>query len=273
MNNETSLHTTPPVRFQAVLHNEFTAKDDIYTPFAVEEWLCRRLGEGLAPPLIHVWRHERAFVLGLRDARLPRAADAMRWLAGEGFRVMVRNSGGAAVPLDRGVVNMTLIQPLAPGDLRPQRDFEAAAEWLRAALSPYGAAFGVGEIAGSYCPGDFDLSVHGRKFCGMAQRRLQKAFTVQAFVNAEGDAEERAAWASRFYERASGGEPHAGALTVQAQRMGSLRGLAPGFPGADRWIEELKRQAAAPAAPTIDLQQVNEIVQTMKRRYDPRGEA
>lgn len=270
MNNEHTLHRQLSGTFGTLMHHEFTVKDDIYKPFAIEEWLCRQVGEGVVRPLLHVWRHERAFVLGLRDARLPHAAEAMRWLAGEGFRVMVRNSGGAAVPLDAGVVNITWIQPLQQGDLRPQRDFELAAAWLQDELRRYGLSCDIGEVEGSYCPGDFDVSVRGRKFCGMAQRRLQKAFSVQAFVNVEGSAGERAEWARRFYERAAGGEAHAGALSVHAERMGSLRDLASGFPGAEQWIAELKRPHAQWTLPPIDASVVSEIVDRLKRRYDPR---
>ncbi|MEC0209889.1 lipoate--protein ligase family protein, partial [Paenibacillus ehimensis] len=49
--------------------HEFTEQDVLY-PFALEELLCKHVGEGGAP-LCHLWRHPRAFVMGLRDSRLP----------------------------------------------------------------------------------------------------------------------------------------------------------------------------------------------------------
>src|SRR5690606_33347425 len=155
-------------------------QDDIYFPFACEEWLCREAGDGRLSgidPLVHLWRHERAFVLGLRDSRLPNAPEAMDWLEREGYRVMVRNSGGAAVPLDRGVVNVTLIQRSRPGQISLNDDFRLMAEVLGKTLRPFGIRFDAGEVAGSYCPGEFDLSIGGRKFCGIAQRRLLRAYS------------------------------------------------------------------------------------------------
>ena len=59
-----------------------------------------------------------------------------------------------------------------------------------------------GEIIGSFCPGEFDLSIGGRKFCGIAQRRQQLAISVQAFLIVEGRGEEKAALARGFYETA-----------------------------------------------------------------------
>ena len=56
---------------------------------------------------------------------------------------------------------------------------------------------------GSFCPGEFDLSIGGHKFCGIAQRRQQLAISVQAFIIVEGLGEEKAALARGFYERAA----------------------------------------------------------------------
>lgn len=255
------------------LHPHLAAGADIYFPFAVEEWLCREAGAGrLAEPVVHLWRHERAFVLGLRDSRLPRAAEAMEWLEREeGYRVMVRNSGGAAVPLDDGVVNVTLIRRSEPGRIELAADFRIMAEWLAERLLPFGVAFETGEVGGSYCPGEFDLSVGGRKFCGLAQRRQLHAFAVQAFVNAEGDSAARAAVAREFYRRA-GGERSAGALEVRPGVMGSLTELCPAFPGARPWMAAVAESLGEPSAlPNAAISAAIDIAASMRVRYDPRN--
>lgn len=250
-------------------------KDDIYFPFACEEWLCRRVGEGqIQAPVIHLWRHERAFVLGLRDSRLPRAREAMEWLESQGYRVMVRNSGGAAVPLDLGVVNVTLIQKGAPGQLKVQDDFRKMASLLAETLRPFGISFDTGEVKGSYCPGDFDLSIHGRKFCGLAQRRQLRGYAVQAFVNVEGDAAARASLVQEFYLRAAGPDlpPSTGALDVREETMGSLTELQPGFPGVEAWLPSLLH--AFGNHHTLEKQvvfEIHHIAATLRERYDPRG--
>jgi octanoyl-[GcvH]:protein N-octanoyltransferase len=257
---------------------------DIYYPFALEELLCREVGESEVPlSHMHIWRHERAFVLGLRDSRLPYAREAMDWLAREGFSVMVRNSGGAAVPLDPGVVNVTIIRQSERGMLGMYDDFRLMASLLQESLLPLGVRFDTGEVAGSYCPGDYDLSIEGRKFCGIAQRRQLKAYAVQAFVNVEGNSAERARLVQEFYARAGGSERVAGVLEVEAGALGSISELQTGFPGMEEWLTQLERAAATlQIVPTAESGQLSEIryetakigaqamIERMKARYDPR---
>ncbi len=251
-----------------VSHPHLPKTEDIYYPFACEEWLCRHAGEDRLPvPIVHLWRHERAFVLGLRDSRLPNAAAAMDWLEREeGYRVMVRNSGGAAVPLDLGVVNVTLIRRSVPGRLDMNADFRLMAGLLADSLESFGVAFDTGEVSGSYCPGEYDLSVGGRKFCGLAQRRQLRAYAVQAFVNAEGDSASRAAVVREFYRRAGGA-----GLDVRADVMGSLTELHPGFPGAEPWLDALQASFGEPE-PLLSAgaSAARDIAAALRSRYDLR---
>ncbi|MEW9700060.1 biotin/lipoate A/B protein ligase family protein [Paenibacillus sp. SI8] len=175
---------------------------DILYAFALEELLCRSIGLG-APPILHIWRHPRAFVMGLRDSRLPQASAADRWLREQGYDTAVRNSGGAAVPLDSGVVNLSLLLPKTAGDMEHRKDFERMVTLIREVMNKLTNRIDQGEIVGSFCPGEFDLSVGGRKFCGIAQRRQQHAIAVQAFVIVEGVGEEKASLARDFYTRAA----------------------------------------------------------------------
>ncbi|TXK79334.1 biotin/lipoate A/B protein ligase family protein [Paenibacillus sp. N3.4] len=177
-------------------------QQEILYAFALEELLCRVIGKG-APPILHIWRHPRAFVMGLRDSRLPKAAHANAWLRGQGFETAVRNSGGAAVPLDSGVVNVSLLLPKEGGDMEHRKDFELMVTCIREVMNKMTSAIDQGEVMGSFCPGEFDLSVGGQKFCGIAQRRQQYAIAVQAFIIVEGQGESKAAIAKEFYSRAA----------------------------------------------------------------------
>ncbi|MBW7454596.1 lipoate--protein ligase family protein, partial [Paenibacillus sepulcri] len=40
---------------------------DISYPFALDELIGRQTGDG-GPPVCHLWRHPRAFVIGSRDS-------------------------------------------------------------------------------------------------------------------------------------------------------------------------------------------------------------
>lgn len=202
--------------------------------FAVDELLGRAVGAG-APAICHLWRHPRAMVIGAGDGRLPGAAAGVQWLEAHGIEAHLRNSGGAAVPLDLGVVNVSLIMPLsAPSAYGFRDDFERMYALMRLALAPLGVEVIRGEVAGSYCPGDYDLQVEGRKFCGIAQRRQVKAIIVQAFVNVEGPAAERAELARGFYDRAGAGAEPGAYPHVQPARMASLAECGAALPAGAR---------------------------------------
>lgn len=205
---------------------------DVASAFAMDELLGRRASGG-GPAICHLWRHPRAFVIGSKDARLPGSPDAVRLMEEQGYSVLVRHSGGAAVPLDPGVVNVSLILPAqseTPGAFND--DFERMFELIRAALSVYGREVGRGEVDGSYCPGDYDLHIDGLKICGIAQRRQVGATIVQAFVNVEPSGPERARLVRSFYERAGAGAAPKDYPDVRPETMSSLQER--GIRGAER---------------------------------------
>ena len=189
---------------------------------AIDELLGRRVGEG-APPICHLWRHPRAFVLGAKDNRLPGALEAVRLLTDAGYEAIVRGSGGAAVPLDAGVVNVSLILPLEGTHAFGFRDdFARMADLVKRAMAGYGLTVRHGEVEGSYCPGEYDLHIDGFKFCGIAQRRQVKAIIVSAFVNVAGSGDERAARVRAFYDVAGVGAEPGAHPDVIAGRVTSL---------------------------------------------------
>jgi octanoyl-[GcvH]:protein N-octanoyltransferase len=218
------------------------SETDVLYPFALDELLCRQTGKG-GPAICHLWRHPHAFVLGLRDSRLPQAKEALHWLASLGRSTAVRNTGGAGVPLDPGVINISLILPKTAGDDRHfHQDFEQMYTLIREALRETGYTIEKGEIQGAFCPGDYDLSIAGRKFCGIAQRRQAKAYIVQAFVIAEGSGRERAKLAREFYERAAIGAAQPDYPIVEEQSTASIEELTHIGPhAAQAFIDAIKR--------------------------------
>ncbi|WJH34258.1 hypothetical protein N6H14_30930 [Paenibacillus sp. CC-CFT747] len=162
-----------PREFEFMDGTEGPSLPDILYPFAVDEIMARRVGEGRRP-LIHMWTHPRAMVIGLRDRRLPSAEKAMKDLRKEGYEVAVRNSGGAAVPLDEGVVNLSIILPNPERTMDFRQDFDVMVELIRGSLLGSGASVEAGEIAGAYCPGDYDLSIRGGNFAALPSAGRRK---------------------------------------------------------------------------------------------------
>ncbi|RXZ81303.1 lipoate--protein ligase family protein [Paenibacillaceae bacterium] len=206
---------------------ECDSGDALY-PFALDELLCRRAGiDGV--PICHIWRHSGALILGTQDYRLPGAEEGTDWFESLGIQTAVRHSGGAAVLLDAGVVNISLIYPAAGNNhhTRYRDDFELMYQLIAAALQPAGVQVEKGIINGSYCPGDYDLSIGGRKFCGVAQRRQVKAFIIQAFVIVGGLGDPRARQVRQFYDLAAHSQPESSYPQVREGRMASLAELIP----------------------------------------------
>lgn len=260
--------------WRLVDHSAEPLEGDVLLPFAVEELECDRVAAG-ALPVLHVWRHRKALVLGLRDRKLPSAREAMESFRAEGWSVMVRNSGGAVVPLDEGVLNATVIMPSKPGKMALHADFAMMANFVREAVGRTGAGLGaeIGEVAGAYCPGEFDLSAGGRKFCGIAQRRKLGAYAIQAFVVAEGSGRERAETAGRFYRLAGGAS--AGVRPVLPDSTKSLsewsdQASVSRLAGAFR--DSLRQHAGiaeiADGYDAYDVRELQAIMANMIARYD-----
>ncbi|MBC8079137.1 MAG: lipoate--protein ligase family protein [Gorillibacterium sp.] len=251
---------------------------DILLPFAIDELLCKEVGEG-REPIVHLWRHPTAFVLGLRDRRLPFALEAMESLRIMGMEVGVRNSGGAAVPLDLGVVNVSVILPNPLKTLDFHQDFQYLIDLVKGGLGQAGKMIDSGEVAGAYCPGEYDLSIRGRKFCGIAQRRQTKAYIVQGFVIAEGSGRERARRVQDFYSQASGedgrGEgAQAGRYPViETEYTASLEEL--GIPGGSKafikgvsgWLQTLGKVTVLDPQ-SIAHDAIVPMVELLRHRYN-----
>ncbi|UHA76002.1 lipoate--protein ligase family protein [Paenibacillus sp. 481] len=258
--------------------NDFTEQDVLYS-FALDELLCKQTGKG-GPPICHLWRHPRAFSMGLRDSRLPLAAQAQQWLEAQGYSTAIRNSGGAAVPLDLGVVNVSLILPkTGQEDVHFHSDFERMYRLIQLALHASGGKVDKGEIEGAYCPGDYDLSVGGRKFCGIAQRRQAHAYIVQGFIVAAGSGRERAQLVREFYERAAKGAENAKYPVVVENSTASLEELIELGPDAAHvFAEGIKRVVRERQNPAVleqaaerfhlpEAGQVREMAEVLRRRY------
>ncbi|WP_258728313.1 lipoate--protein ligase family protein [Bacillus atrophaeus] len=183
---------------QSSLGPYFDAKQS----FAMDDTLCASVGKGLSPATARSWVHHQTIVLGIQDTRLPYLEDGVRLLENEGYRVIVRNSGGLAVVLDEGVLNISLIFEDQKKGIDIDRGYEAMVELMKRMLKSYEAKIEAYEIEGSYCPGSYDLSIGGKKFAGISQRRLRGGVAVQIYLCADKRGSERADLIRRFYQAA-----------------------------------------------------------------------
>ncbi|UJL46020.1 lipoate--protein ligase family protein [Virgibacillus sp. NKC19-16] len=175
-------------------HEPYTA----LTSFAIDDALSLSVSDEKTPPAIRLWVHPDTIVLGIPDARLPYIEDGVKLLSERGYHVVVRNSGGLAVALDGGVLNISLILP-GVKHISIYDCYEAMVSFVKYMLRDVTNEIEAYEIVGSYCPGDYDLSIHGRKFAGISQRRVKDGAAIQIYLDVEGNSFERAALIREFY--------------------------------------------------------------------------
>ena len=87
-----------------------------------------------------------------------------------------------------------------------------AYEWMQQLIQqsfPEASALGginAFEVSDSYCPGDYDLSIQGRKIAGIAQRRLKDVVCVSIYLSVFGDQHYRGQVVRDFYDHAIQGQ-------------------------------------------------------------------
>jgi octanoyl-[GcvH]:protein N-octanoyltransferase len=144
----------------------------------------------------------------------------------QGFEPIVRNSGGLAVVLDEGVLNISLIFPEKEKGIDINRGYDAMWELVKQMFADFGQEIEAREIIGSYCPGSYDLSIGGKKFAGISQRRLRKGVAVQIYLGVEKSGGRRAELIRDFYSLAlKGKETKFIYPEVQPEVMASLTEL------------------------------------------------
>jgi octanoyl-[GcvH]:protein N-octanoyltransferase len=174
--------------------------------FAMDDKLCTTVGNGTSAVTMRSWVHQNTIVLGIQDTRLPYLKQGIEFLKSKDFNVIVRNSGGLAVVLDEGVLNVSLLFRETEKGIDIDLGYDTMWHLIKAMLKDYDVNIEAKEIVGSYCPGSYDLSINDKKFAGISQRRIRGGVAVQIYLCATNSGSERAALVRDFYNLAIQGE-------------------------------------------------------------------
>ncbi|HLQ73441.1 MAG TPA: lipoate--protein ligase family protein [Bacillota bacterium] len=217
-------------KYEAFRWLDFTTDEHqkLYTAkhsFALDDALAQSVGDQQSLPTVRLWLHDPTVVLGIPDARLPYIAEGITVFDRNIYDVIVRNSGGLAVILDPGVLNISIILPNAK-----KLSIDEAYEWMYAYIthmfSDLTDEIEAYEIVGSYCPGDYDLSIRGVKFAGLSQRRIKDGVSIQIYIDITGDSHKRATLIRSFYDKSKrDAELTFNYPTVESEKMGNLARL------------------------------------------------
>lgn len=167
--------------------------------FAMDDTLCQLVGQLQSSATVRTWVHDHTVVLGIQDHRLPFVQEGIDLLKARGYNAIVRNSGGLAVVLDSGVLNISVILSEQHKSIEINTGYDVMVDFIKLLFPEVADKIEAYEIVGSYCPGSYDLSIGGKKFAGISQRRLRQGIAVQIYLCIEGSGSERAELIRDFY--------------------------------------------------------------------------
>lgn len=199
MNNLIELFTTYSEKYFLYDQDCLTEKD-YFLPFALTDTLTTFSGTN-KQPIIHFWQLDQAMILGMKDTRVTDLKSGLVSLKQDGYNVVIRNAGGLGVIADAGVLNISLILPNI-GNKKMSIDdaYTHMWNWIKSAFEDSEHTIEAFEITKSYCPGTFDLSINGKKFAGIAQRRVKDGTAIMIYLSVNGDQHKRGESVRRFYQ-------------------------------------------------------------------------
>lgn len=159
--------------------------DDPEDGFGLQQAVLEEVGSGLRGPIALLWSSARYVGLTRPETRLPGFPEALERMSGNGFPVLVRNSGGGAVAANGGSLSLSLTFPVE--DLRHglYERYAVGSDLIISALRGLGVDAEAGEVEREFCPGAYSVRAGGPggiKVAGLAQRVTRRAARVEALI-------------------------------------------------------------------------------------------
>lgn len=158
------------------------------------------LSNQLNQPIIHFWTLPKNVILGMMDTKLPDYQAACRSLKSAGYDYTVRNAGGLGVVANTGILNIGLYLPNLADQLSIDDAYQLIYDWLVKSY-PLASEIAHFEVRHSYCPGNYDLSINGQKFAGIAQRRSKNGIAILLYASINGQQKQRGQLMQTFYQQ------------------------------------------------------------------------
>ncbi len=168
-------------------------------PFAWTDTFLRYINQQPDGMILHFWPMEKIVILGMLDRQVPYFQEGLQAIKSYGYQPIVRNIGGLSVISDEGVLNFSLILPNA-NQLSITDAYLLMVDMIRDMFCDFDAEIEHFEVPQSYCPGTFDLSIEGKKFAGIAQRRIKDSVVISIYLSVYGDQDFRGRLVKSFYD-------------------------------------------------------------------------
>ena len=121
-------------------------------------------------PCVILWRaEETALVVPRSWARREGSDIVSTEAARHGWPLLLRSSGGGAVPQGPGTLNLAMVVPVESGFVIEQ-GYREICGTIAEALNRFEVATDVGGVEGAFCDGEWNVTSGGKKLAGTAQR-------------------------------------------------------------------------------------------------------
>ena len=150
--------------------------------------------------ILHIHSLENSAILGTPDTRVPYFKEALDSFYNNNLIPAVRNIGGLGIIADTGVISFSIIMKINPSTFSLNVGYNLMTEFIKAIFPEASSKIQAVEISNSYCPGDFDLSIDGKKFAGIAQRKVKENVVVSIYLSLFGNQQNRTRIMKEYYE-------------------------------------------------------------------------
>lgn len=174
--------------------------------------LLQEIAKGKRGATARLWETPQCLVVTKKETRFPNYEEAVIEMSKRKWLPIVRSSGGTAVPLHPGILNLSIIVPQTTTSNFDLDDmYMALCEPISRALEKLGLKPQYGETPGSYCDGRYNLNIDGLKVTGTAQKimlsppnskQLKQGVLAQAMLMVEADAKQGTELVNLFYDKA-----------------------------------------------------------------------
>ncbi|OOF23520.1 lipoate--protein ligase [Salinivibrio sp. IB872] len=145
----------------------------VASAFEKEQALIHRVEQGELNEALLLWQPDAQTLVLPAGQKWPQTPELRRALSALGWQIQSRRTGGAPVPQLPGVINVSYLT-VWPNNTpyHIQMAYQYFCTILQSFFHQLGITTTVGDTPGSYCDGDYNLNIAGKKVVGTAQRIL-----------------------------------------------------------------------------------------------------
>jgi len=123
-----------------------------------------------APATFRIWENAQALIVSRHDAIRPRFAKARQHMEQQGWPIVVRSTGGSAIPHRHGVLHLSMVLARSAAIALSLVDvYQMLCMPIQKVLYELGINSYFSSVQNAFCDGHYNLVTGGKKIAGTAQ--------------------------------------------------------------------------------------------------------